>query len=115
MPMNTRKLDKEWNLKKIDAIDQKIDMCIRSGWQCFRCKRHLSLNEAQLAHRIPKAKRYLKKYGPEIIHHPLNMRISCADCNSYALIDPATHPIEANELIDKIKEHLIWDGIVTQE
>lgn len=92
--------------KKIDAMDQKIEIGISSGWQCFNCGKHLRLSESQLAHRIPKAKRYLEAYGAEVIHHRLNMKLSCADCNSYALLDPATHPVETAELIEQIKETL---------
>ena len=95
--------------EKQEAFDKKIDMLIRAGWQCFKCKKHLRLSEAQLAHKIPKKKMYLQKYGPEIIHHPLNMEVSCADCNSYALVDPAANPIEAQEIVDKIEDYFKFE------
>lgn len=93
-------------IDKHDAYDKKIDMCIKAHWRCFRCGRHLRLNEAQLAHRIPKHKKYIKKYGADVIHNTLNMFVSCDKCNSYALIDPATHPIEAEKLVEKIIDSL---------
>lgn len=92
--------------QKQEANDKKLEMYIKAGCRCFECGRHLRLSEAQLAHRIPKHKKYLKKYGPDVIHHELNMRISCSGCNSVALLDPATHPVEVAELVDRIREEL---------
>ena len=92
--------------EKHDAEDQKIGMCIRARWRCWRCGKHLRLGEAQLAHRIPKKKHWISAYGKEVIHHPLNMRVSCADCNSYANLDPAVHPEECERLVKEIKEKL---------
>ena len=37
----------------------------------------------QLGHIIPQRKMYLKKYGIEVIHHPMNMKSCCSlSCNS---------------------------------
>ena len=67
----------------------------------------MHLGNLQLAHRIPKAKSYLKKYGKEVIHHKLNLATVCSlKCNDAVLLDPKTHPIEAQELIEKINEVL---------
>jgi len=90
--------------KEQEAFDKKIDMLIRSKWMCFNCGKHLRLSEAQLAHKIPKTKLYLKQYGEDIIHHPLNMEVSCSDCNSYALLDPKTNPLESEALVELIKK-----------
>ena len=58
----------------------------------------------QLAHKIPATKGYLKRYGKEVIHHPLNLATVCSlKCNDAVLLDPKTHPIEAEELIRRIK------------
>jgi ketosteroid isomerase-like protein len=49
----------------------------------------------------------LKQYGKEVINHPLNLATVCSlKCNDAVLLDPKTHPIEARELIEKIKEEL---------
>lgn len=93
-------------MTKFEAIEQKERMAVKARWRCVVCGKRLSFNEMELAHRIPKHKKYLRKYGPEIIHHPFNMRITCSKHNSTVLIDPATHPIEAEELVREIKEYL---------
>ena len=90
--------------EKQDAIDLKYEMYSKAKGKCFYCNKQLTIYESQLAHKIPKHKKYLKLYGKEIIHHPLNMEISCVKHNSYALLDPATHPVEAAQLIHRIKE-----------
>jgi len=62
------------------------------------------MSNCQIAHRIPQTKRNLKVYGKAILHHPLNLATVCSlKCNSAVLLSPATHPLEANELIRKIK------------
>ena len=67
----------------------------------------MHLGKVQLAHICPATKSYLKKYGKEVIHHPLNLATVCSlKCNDAVLLDPKTHPIEAKELIDRIKEAL---------
>ena len=93
-------------IQKHDANLKKFHAWINAYMRCQVCGKHLEFYNCELAHRIPKHKKYLKKYGPEIIHHPLNMRITCSKCNSRVLIDPATNPIEAEHLIKKIKADL---------
>jgi len=36
----------------------------------------------ELAHLIAKTRANIKKYGADVIHHPLNIRLSCSACNS---------------------------------
>lgn len=93
-------------MNHLDASEQKFGMWRAGNFRCFVCEKPLLFEEAQFAHRIPKHKKYLKKYGAAIIHHRKNGRITCAKCNSKVLLDPATHPIEAAELIEEIKEDL---------
>jgi len=69
------------------------------------------MDAPQMAHRIPKHKKYLRRYGPAVIHNRLNMVAVCSlACNSAVLIDPATHPIEAGELAKTIRDDLIKSG-----
>lgn len=91
--------------ERLDAWEQKIALIERAGGRCEVCG--ASLTHPQVAHRIPKFKRYLKRWGKAVIHHPLNLAVVCSlKCNSAVLLDPATHPIEAEELIDKIMQNL---------
>ena len=65
------------------------------------------MQSPQLAHRIPKTKAYLRRWGKEIIHHRLNLVAVCGlRCNAAVLLDPATHPIESEALVDQIRSEL---------
>lgn len=86
-------------------MEKKIAILSERGWLCEVCGQPLTMSNAQLAHRIPQTKGYLKQYGKDVIHHELNLACVCSlDCNSAVLLDPKTHPIEAQELIYRIKE-----------
>lgn len=91
--------------ERLDAWEQKLALIERAGGVCEVCG--ASLTHPQIAHRIPKFKRYLKKWGKEVIHHPFNLAIVCSlRCNSAVLLDPATRPIEAEQLIQRILENI---------
>ena len=86
----------------MEAEELKISMIIESNGCCSVCKKSLRQDQLQLAHIIPKYDRYLKLYGYYVIHHRKNMVITCANCNSSVMLNPATHPVEAAELIKEI-------------
>jgi hypothetical protein len=91
--------------ERFEASEQKLALIERAGGMCDVCG--ASLTHPQLAHRIPKFKRYLKRWGKAVIHHPLNLVVVCSlRCNSAVLLDPATNPIEAEKLIGKILENI---------
>ena len=90
--------------QKADAEEKKMEMYYEAGCRCFRCNRLLHFHETELAHVIPKG--YAWIYGREVIHHKKNMKISCSKCNSYALMDPKTHPIECEKLIQDIRNDI---------
>jgi hypothetical protein len=91
--------------ERLDAWEQKLALIEQAGGVCEVCG--ASLTHPQIAHRIPKFKRYLKKWGKEVIHHPFNLAIVCSlRCNSAVLLDPATRPIEAEQLIQRILENI---------
>lgn len=92
---------------KINAIEKKQQIIAERGFRCEVCGKPVSYQTAQLAHKIPSTKSYLQRYGEDIIHHRLNLAVVCSlKCNSAVLLDPKSHPIEARELIEKIKEEL---------
>jgi len=91
-------------LEKIEANERKQQYHLLAKGKCYFCGKSISLTQAQLAHRIPKG--YVKKYGEAVIHHPYNLRITCDRCNSKALLDPKTHPLEAQKLVDEINANL---------
>lgn len=73
----------------------------RAGWRCEVCGRPiLDLGTPQLGHRIAQSKANRRKYGPEIIHHSLNMAATCClDCNGKVAISA---PGDVEPLVDKI-------------
>jgi len=93
--------------ERFDYQENRIRLMVERGCKCEVCGKPLHLSNLQIAHRITKAKSYLKQYGKEVIHHPLNLATVCSlRCNSAVLLSPATHPLEAAELIERIRENL---------
>lgn len=93
-------------LEKLEANEEKERRHRKASGRCFHCGKEITLSESELAHKIPAHKKYIKKYGREIIYHELNMDLTCHDCNHLSLLDPATHPVECAELVRKIREAL---------
>ena len=93
--------------EKIRAEEMKFNRYCECGHRCEVCDKFMTYANAQISHRIPQHKKYIKKYGKSVIHHPLNWALTCSlKCNGAVLMDPATHPSEAEVLVVKIKEDL---------
>ena len=82
--------------------------------RCAHCGGLLNLRRietggaAQLAHRLPQDKVMLRKYGKDIIHHPLNLGLVCSDyCN--ARVSKRNHPEWEQEHVAKIREAIEAD------
>jgi hypothetical protein len=89
-------------LEKLEANERKIELIESRGGMCefTGCHEHENL---QLAHRIPKSKYNLRVYGAEVIHHPLNLAVTCPKHNDSVLINFASNPIKASLLICQIR------------
>jgi hypothetical protein len=91
--------------EKLEAYEKKKRIYQERGYSCEVCDKLISLAESQLAHRIAKSKPNLKKYGPEIIHHPKNLVLTCSDnfgrCNDSVNI--GQNPEEIKKLLKEIK------------
>lgn len=93
--------------ERLEIAETKIRKCQEQQFKCGVCGKPITPYSCQLAHRVPKTKFNLKEYGKAIMHHDLNLVAVCSlRCNSSVLLDPSTHPIEAKELIEEIKENL---------
>jgi len=91
------------SIAKLEAEEQKQSIYYQQGCRCFTCGRLLPYGKAEAAHRIKKG--YVGMFGPEVIHHRKNIRITCpGKCNSAVLLNPWT--IEGKALIAEIKEDL---------
>lgn len=90
--------------EKLEAEEEKKRRVALSRGICEVCGKHCG-DYPQMAHIIPKG--YVKKYGKAVMSHPLIFKLVwSAKCNDNALLDPKTHPIEAAELIKRIREDL---------
>ena len=88
--------NKRWQLDRLDIFQ-------RDDWTCQVCGGPLSV--PQLAHRIGQRKMFLKMYGKEVIHHPLNLVSVCSlECN--AKVDISNRPAEVTELVQEIRSCL---------
>ncbi|MCL2793603.1 MAG: hypothetical protein FWD87_11005 [Spirochaetaceae bacterium] len=91
--------------KQLEISEQK-EVAVMLQKYCFVCGNHLG-QAAQWAHRIPQTKANIKKWSKKVIHHKLNMRLVCSiKCNSAVALNPAANPVEATELVKKIREDL---------
>ena len=96
--------------EKEAAERMKQSICIQQGGKCATCGKPLVI-PFDLSHKIPKGKVNLKKYGPEVIHHRLNVACTCpGSCNDAVMINPATQPVKAAEHVRRIKEALIEEN-----
>lgn len=74
---------------KFEANERRQQRIIDANYTCQVCGKRFPESELQLAHIIPKHLRYIKKYGKKVIHHDLNMVVTCSKCNSSVLLNPA--------------------------
>lgn len=87
----------------LDKQAERLQIYYRDGGICQYCGRPVGINEFQLAHRIARAKWAIKKYGLEVIEHPLNKATTHAGrCNDGMLI--SFKPVQREELVEKIRE-----------
>jgi hypothetical protein len=87
-----------WQLDRLELFE-------RDDWTCCVCGRPINLGTPQLAHRIGQRKQFIKLYGREVIHHPLNLASVCSlECN--AVVDISNRPAEVARLVDEIRRTL---------
>ena len=71
------------NREKFEAEEKKKRIYYKNLGRCEVCQLSIPIGLAQLAHRIPKSKMNLKKYGKEVIHSYQNLALVCSlKCNS---------------------------------
>lgn len=87
--------------EKLRCDEMKLQIASEQGNLCVVCHRVLPAN-ATLAHRIGQGKRNLERYGKKIIHHRLNVAMTCpGDCNDMIMID--NHQEQKRELLERIR------------
>ena len=74
-----------------------------AGYKCEVCGKPTAIHDGQLAHRIPQRKWCIRKWGAEVLHHPLNLAWTCSTgCN--AAVSIAGWPVRCAELVERIRE-----------
>lgn len=89
---------------KLEANDKRETIFERDGYRCHHCGGSIYAHGTpMLAHRICQSKANIRKYGEDIIHHPLNLLSACClKCNDSANI--GFNPVAREALIDEIME-----------
>lgn len=92
--------------QRFDMQEQRQEIFRRDGYTCQHCGESIyRFGTQQIAHRIGQGKANVKRYGKEVIHHPLNMASVCSlACNDAMNIGFSTK--QADELAEKIKREL---------
>ncbi len=89
--------------EKFEANEKKERIYYARGGVCEFCRKSVTLAECQLAHRIPKSKMFLKKYGKKVIHSAGNLALTCSlKCN--AAVNIGNNPGAIEELVAEIEE-----------
>jgi hypothetical protein len=87
-----------------ELSEKKQAIINAQGGRCYNCGGPVNqYTSPQLAHRIAQTKSNLKKYGREIIHHPLNTpAVCCLACND--AVNIGFNPGETEKLVSEILE-----------
>lgn len=77
--------------------DTRILLWVQQGGRCAHCHGwiHYTQVNVQLAHRIPQRAWCIKRWGADVIHHPLNLGLVCGErCNAAVQLNPDSLPAE---------------------
>ena len=86
----------------------RLTVMVRDGWTCQRCGAPAEC----LAHRIAQTKTWLKKYGPEVIHHPDNLVAVCRNLACNSSFNIGNKPVQREELVSKIRAELEYTEVL---
>jgi len=82
--------------KDLDIAELKLAKCHEQGYECPVCHKYVDVETGELAHKIPQNKWCLAKWGPKVLHHPLNMDLVHHECNDAVSI--SNHPLAMDRL-----------------
>lgn len=88
--------------QKFQAEEKRQELFTAAGWCCVVCNGSLALYQTpQLAHRVPKHRSMLERWGPEVINSPLNMVPVCSlKCNDRVSL--GTVKAQTKDLLERI-------------
>jgi len=89
--------------KTLAIAEMKVELSYQQQGKCAACGEPVAVQEAELAHKIPQRKYLLKMYGPEVIHHRLNVCLTHhGACNDKMSI--GGNPVAMDKLANEIRE-----------
>jgi hypothetical protein len=88
--------------EKLEMYEERLELYNRAEGICEVCGKSVSINDFQIAHRIPNSQVWLRKYGKEIIDHRFNKKVTHPECNASVLL--VNRPVEREILVDQILE-----------
>lgn len=90
---------------RFETHEERLAIYERDHGLCAYCGRPVDINSFQVAHRISRTKAMLKKYGREIIEHPLNKATTHPGaCNDGILI--TYRPVSREDLVQVIRARI---------
>lgn len=84
--------------QRFEFVEKKKRIMAARGYICELCERP----GIELAHRIPKSKANLRKYGADVVNHDLNLALTCRAHNDYVLVNGS----KETKLVQRIREEL---------
>jgi 5-methylcytosine-specific restriction endonuclease McrA len=88
-----------------ETHEERLAIYERDHGLCAYCGRPVDINSFTVAHRIARTKAMLKKYGREVIEHPLNKATTHPGaCND--LIQCTNRPVEREHLASLIRARI---------
>ncbi len=94
------------NLDKLEANERKQELIEALNYTCQVCFKRFPGSELQLAHRISATKYNIAEFGRAVMYHERMLILTCSKCNSSVLINRASNPVEAMQLIEEIKQEI---------
>jgi 5-methylcytosine-specific restriction endonuclease McrA len=94
--------------KSLAIWEMRMEKFHEQGGLCGSCGKPINVTDSELAHRIPKRRWTLAKWGPMILHHRKNLVLTHPGaCNDAASI--GNHPVEMDRLAREIGDGIL-DG-----
>ncbi len=95
------------NKDKLEANERKQELIEALNYTCQVCFERFPDSELQLSHKIAATKFNIKEFGRDVMYHENMMVLTCSSCNSSVLINRASNPVEAMQLIEEIKADIV--------
>lgn len=94
---------------RFETHEERLAIYARDCGICQYCGRPVDINSFTVAHRIARTKAMLKKYGREVIEHPLNKATTHPGvCND--LIQCTNKPVAREDLVQIIRARIEEDN-----